>query len=189
MIDEGSSLTSVIPQNICANIWYYKNIAKKIFNDFLNAYSVKNLELMKECIHPIYFQKTSTYIEKWLIWMTNVIKDIKLKNMDLIIYKINKIEWTNIFTMDVYADMINYTIQDKTWDIVKAKLIRWSQESDESYKQRVLVTPASIREYWTFIEVEKIWKLYYIEHASYMIRNINNFLLKKNFSYSKKLAK
>lgn len=85
----------------------------------------KDLEEVKNMITKQYFKKAENIMKTKLTWKKNIIKDIKLKYLHLVSVKDNDWKDWDMFAMEINGNMIDYTIDELTWEFLESNLDRW----------------------------------------------------------------
>ena len=96
-----------------------------MFIAYQEAWMKKDLEEVKNMITKQYFKKAENIMKTKLTWKKNIIKDIKLKYLHLVSVKDNDWKDWDMFAMEINGNMIDYTIDELTWEFLESNLDRW----------------------------------------------------------------
>lgn len=151
-----------------------KKVSEDVFYKYQNAWTNKNLESVKDIFTNSYYQEISKVLSETLQWKKNILKNISLQSTNLMSVK----DWIwkdwDMFVMEMNASMIDYTIDENSWNFILSTLDRNDWESDMSYSQRAQTEAWNFTEYWVFMRSNLVWKLHNIKQSDSIIKDIMN---------------
>lgn len=144
--------------------WNLKELEKAttdIFMKYQKAWSDKDLDFVKKYMTKSYYEKAEKKlkISLNLKWNKNILENIKIEELTLM--SVRDFPWKNwdMFAMEVSASMIDYTINEKTWEFIESTLRRKKNESDNDYEKRAKREAWPFKEYYIFIRYNEKWLL------------------------------
>jgi len=142
--------------------WNLKELEKattKIFMKYQEAWTNKDLDYVRKDMTQSYYQKAKNIMDKKLSWKKNILKDIRINKLTLM--SVRDFPWKDwdMFAMEVDANMIDYTIDEKTWGFIESTLSRQKYESQSEYEIRAKYQWENFKEYYIFIRHNGKWLL------------------------------
>ncbi len=155
------------------NLDELKKATENVFMRYQKAWSNKNLESVKDLMTKSYYQKANKILDDKLnksrkpsffsnydpYEYKNILKDIRIVEMTLM--SVRDFPWRDwdMFAMEVSASIIDYTIDEKTWEFISSTLYREKRESQKHYEQRAKTEAGPFKEYYIFIRYNWKWLL------------------------------
>lgn len=141
------------------NLDELEKVTREVFMKYQKAWTNKNLDFVRKYMTESYFKKAQSIIEKKLKWKKNILKDIQINKLTLM--SVRDFPWKNwdMFAMEVSASMIDYTIDEKTWDFKSSTLSMKDYESNKNYRERAMFEKEPFKEYYIFIRYNEKWLL------------------------------
>ncbi len=154
-------------------IWL-KKIVEDIFVKYQNARSEKNLSSIMSYMTKDYYEKAIRILVQKLDGKKNIIKDINILGLTLM--SVRNFPWRDwdMFAMEVSASMIDYTIDEKTWEFIESTIWKLKKESYEDYKRRAMNISSSFMEYYIFVRYNWKWLLNNIKEEFSIVKDIIN---------------
>ena len=136
-----------------------EKITKEIFKKYQKARQDKDLTQISDLITKSYIEKATKIMNKKLKWKKNILKDINIHNLTLM--SVRDFPWRDwdMFAMEVDASMIDYTLDEKTWNFLNSTLTKWKYESTIDYEKRAKKEWENFKEYYIFIRYNWKWLL------------------------------
>ncbi len=142
------------------NLETLKDEVQKVFFAYQDAWSNKNLDFVRDMLHPSYFYEANELMKEELTGNVNILKDIKLLEMNLMSVEDQDGKNGDSFTMEIIASMIDYTIREDDGAFVRSTFYKSRTHLFESsYQKKAQTTPSTFTEYWVFTRVDGRWKL------------------------------
>lgn len=152
-------LEEVLKSDSTWNIKSLKEDVKNVFSKYQKARWEKDLTSVKHLMTKKYYEKAKKIMDKKLSWKINIIKDIKIHEMNLMsVRDMPGRDW-DMFAMEVSASMIDYTINEKTWKFIRSTMPKRKNETNLSYQNRAMTSASEFKEYYIFIRYDWKWLL------------------------------
>lgn len=179
--------------SVSDNSWNENELKKTVEDNFYRyqqAWTSKNLDSIKKYMTKSYYAQAITNIDK-LAWKTNILKDIKINELNLMSVKDGPWKDWDMFVMEINASMIDYTINDSDWSFIESTMKLDENESQENYINRAMNNPSSFIEYWVFMRLNWYWLIHNIKQTDVIIKDIiwlsenelKNILIKEQNSW------
>lgn len=156
------------------NSWNEQELKKAVEDNFYKyqqAWTNKNLSSMKEYMTNSYYSTALNNLKK-LDWKKNILENINLWQLNLISVK----DWPekdgDMFVMEINASMIDYTINEISWDFIESTLKKNEKEDYESYKKRAMSEAWYFVEYWVFMRINWYWLIHDIKQSDSIIKDV-----------------
>lgn len=149
-----------------------KDMTKEVFMKYQNLWTEKNIDELKNLSTKQYFDKASKVFEKQLNGKKNILKDMKISQMNIISVRDKFWKDGDMFTMEIIARMVDYTVDEETWDFVSSTLSKRKNESQKKYIARAKRQSSWFTEYWSFIRYNNTWRLMNINQKMSIIMDV-----------------
>lgn len=167
-----ADLENALKEDSSWDIEKLKEATRNIFFKYQEAWQEKDLSSVENLMTKDYFKKADYLMKNELFWKKNILKNIKINNLTLMSVK----DWFwkdwDMFAMEVNWEMIDYNIDENTWEFVWTTLGRNKNESFESFKYRAMNQSSSFKEYYIFIRYNEVWLLQNIKWQFSIIKDI-----------------
>lgn len=134
----------------------------------------KNLESLGEYLSTDYLDRAKADMADILDGKKNIIKDPKIRSLNLISVKDTEGHEGDMFVMEIIAAMIDYTVSEKTGEFIESTLTQEKNESDASYESRAKREKEEFTEFWTFIRIDGRWQLNDIKQGGVLLSDIGS---------------
>ena len=152
-------LENALKEDSSWNIELLKDVVKNIFLKYQKAREEKDLSSVKSEMTKSYYNKAVKILNKKLSWKVNVIKNIRI--LDLTLMSVRDFAWRDwdMFAMEVSASMIDYTIDEKTWNFIESAMKKNKNDSQSFYEHRAMNSASAFKEYYIFMRYDWKWLL------------------------------
>lgn len=165
-------LQEALLQDSSWNIEWLKQVTRDTFMRYQSAWMDKDISWLRHLMTKYYHEKASKVMQKQLNGKKNILKNIKIHQMNLISVKDKLGRDGDMFAMEVVASMIDYTVDENTWNFVSSTLSRGKNESRSRYESRAKKQWERFTEYWVFMRYNNTWRLNNIKQKMSIIRDI-----------------
>lgn len=157
--------------------WDIKMLESVVENTFLkyqNAWMEKNLKIVENLLTKEYYNKANSILERKLNWKKNILKNVSINKLTLMSVRDSIWKDWDMFAMEIKASMIDYTIDEKTWDFIESTMGKEQNESINNYKDRSMNITSSFTEYYIFIRCNWNWLLNNIKDEFSIVSDVIN---------------
>ena len=152
-------LENALKEDSSWDVKWLEKVVSEVFMKYQNAWSEKRLLSVKDYMTNSYYEKARKTLEQDLKWKKNIIKNITIQGLTLMSVRDNPWKDWDMFAMEVSASMIDYTVDENTWNFICSTMTRKKHEWNGKYEKRAMNESSDFKEYYIFIRSNGKWLL------------------------------
>ena len=149
-----------------------KDMTSEVFMRYQELRTNKNIDELKNISTKEYFDKASRVFERKLTGKKNILKKMQISQMNMISVRDKFWKDWDMFTMEIIARMIDYTVDENTWEFLSSTLRKRKDESRNAYEARAKREASWFTEYWSFIRYNNTWRLMNISQKMSIVLDV-----------------